>query len=145
MSIINVKKSKQSFHKDNVHNIAVPRMNRYKDANLSIKIKTFGTPNHIVCSVVNSSISGLLIHSAEKTLPFQVKTLTEIEVLTSDNEKIGEDIHFLGRVVRIEDSKGDGKKKCFGIQIIDIEEHDYNIWKEHVCHLKENAKDDLAA
>ena len=143
IKVSNEKKNTMSL-KDHQPNLnGVPRLNRYNDQSLSINIKTFGTPDYSLCKVVNSSISGLLIYPSEKALPFQVKTLTEIEVRCSDNSDIEEDIKFLGRVVRIDQRNESENMKCFGIQIIDIEEHDKNLWKEHVCELKEqdNMKD----
>lgn len=126
---------------------SISRIMRFDDQGLLLGIKTFGTGISLPCKVINSSISGLLIGPHKKVLPFQVKTLLEIEIVADKNNHFERDIYFLGKVIRIDDGKGKTREPSlqapplskvnykYGIQIVDIDDQDMTLWKQHISLL----------
>src|SRR5688500_1886189 len=112
---------------------------------LAIKAATFGTKSPYELTAINVSYTGLLVGS-ELMLPFQLRTLIELEIdLAGDGEKPST-IQCLALIVRSVKGESEGLSdyisffeddqtrftSVFGIQIREMSDPNLRLWKEFI-------------
>jgi hypothetical protein len=100
------------------------------DLDLILKAAIMGSTILEEYVTVDASKSGISIRPLDKPIPFQVGTIVDLEIPISDMVTSTKNIHFLGKVVRVEKDLTNYRegKNLVGIRLIPIKNNDTEIW-----------------
>ena len=105
---------------------------------LEVRSKTIGTSADYSFSTEDVSRSGLLLlWEKDGRMPFIVNTLIEM-VIDPDASCLDQPVMCLGKVVRRENAEGgNGTTTRLGIQIVQWDHHDQNLWEGCLSQLEQ--------
>ena len=126
------------------------RLSERVDERLSLKIKTFGSPEIYQFHTLNVSHSGVLV-ACYDVVPFNKNTILEVTI-DPDASTLKKSMYTLGRIVRIVKGYSEGFRKyksnlgedmdiksVMGVTIFDLTDQDQKMWREFVLGSTLNA------
>ncbi len=125
---------KEENHRVSSDHLALRAARINSASTITVKAKTFGTPNYFSLTTKNVSKSGMLIENFSKldTVPFGVNTIIEIKIDPAE-EKLKQSVTCLAKVIRRETTqRQDQHSSEFGIKLIEMTPEQVDTWAEFV-------------